>query len=144
MIGLMSYIVKCPCASEYWQKSLSAQTMMNTQSNLPIDRNSFVPLYVQVKEHLQHQIEQGVWQPGEQIPSETELCNTYDISRTVIRRALLELQHEGLIFSQKGEGQFCIRAQGPRNLGAEPDRLLPRYEGAGTRGLQSHIASGVE
>lgn len=73
---------------------------------MPIDRNSFVPLYIQVKEHLRHQIGQGVWQPGEQMPSETELCNAYDISRTVIRRALLELQHEGLIYSQKGKGSF--------------------------------------
>lgn len=79
---------------------------MNIQSTKPVDRNSFVPYYVQVKEHLKHQIEQGAWQPGQQLPSEAELCNIYDISRTVIRRALQELQYEGLIYRKKGKGSF--------------------------------------
>jgi GntR family transcriptional regulator len=71
-----------------------------------IDRSSPVPYYVQLKEALRAPIEQGVWQPGDQIPGEPELCRLFDVSRTVVRQALNELNFEGLITRIKGKGTF--------------------------------------
>lgn len=71
-----------------------------------IDRSSPIPYYVQLKEVLRSPIEQGVWQPGDQIPGEPELCRLFDVSRTVVRQALNELSFEGLITRIKGKGTF--------------------------------------
>lgn len=71
-----------------------------------IDRSTPIPYYVQLKEALRTPIEQGVWQPGDQIPGEPELCHLFDVSRTVVRQALNELRVEGLITRIKGKGTF--------------------------------------
>jgi GntR family transcriptional regulator len=73
---------------------------------LKINRNSPVPYYAQVKDSLRERIKQGDWQPGDQMPSEPELCDLFNVSRTVIRQALSELLHEGLIVRRKGRGTF--------------------------------------
>ena len=74
--------------------------------NTAIDRQSYIPFYVQVKESLKDQIDAGGRTAGEQLPGEPELCRLYDVSRTVIRQALRDLELEGLIVRQKGRGTF--------------------------------------
>lgn len=71
-----------------------------------IDRASHIPYYVQVKEALLQRISSGEWQKGTQLPGEPELCRMFDVSRTVIRQALKELEFEGLITREKGKGTF--------------------------------------
>jgi GntR family transcriptional regulator len=71
-----------------------------------VNRNSPIPYYVQVADALRESIEQGVWQPGEQIPGELELCRMFDVSRTVIRQTLRELIDQRLIVRRKGKGTF--------------------------------------
>lgn len=74
--------------------------------NTDIDRESYVPLYIQVMDAVQEYIEQGDAEPDEKLPGEPELCRMFDVSRTVIRQALRELEHEGLIVREKGRGTF--------------------------------------
>lgn len=74
--------------------------------NTRIDRASYVPLYIQVMDALQDYIEDGGGTPGEQLPGESAMCRQFDVSRTVIRQALRELEHEGLIVRKKGKGTF--------------------------------------
>lgn len=71
-----------------------------------IDRDSYIPLYIQVLEALRASIESGGLAPGEQLPGEPELCRLFDVSRTVIRQALRELEYQGLIYRTKGRGTF--------------------------------------
>jgi len=71
-----------------------------------INLNSHIPYYIQLMELLKDQILNKKWQPGEQIPGEQDLCDTYGISRTVVRQALRELELEGLINRRKGKGTF--------------------------------------
>lgn len=71
-----------------------------------VNRRSSVPLYVQVKQALEGQIDQAGWRPGDRIPSEPELCRVFGVSRPVVRQALLELSHEGLLIRKKGLGTF--------------------------------------
>jgi GntR family transcriptional regulator len=65
-----------------------------------------VPLYVQVKQALEGQIEKGAWRPADRIPSEPELCRLFGVSRPVIRQALQEMAYEGLLTRRKGLGTF--------------------------------------
>lgn len=74
--------------------------------NPTIDRRSYIPLYVQVKDALKDSIESGSVQPGEQLPGEPELCRLFDVSRTVVRQALRDLELQGLIRREKGRGTF--------------------------------------
>ena len=72
----------------------------------PIDRSSYLPLYAQVMDAIQSQIDGRKMAPGAQLPGEPELCRMFDVSRTVIRQALRELEQEGLIVRLKGKGTF--------------------------------------
>jgi GntR family transcriptional regulator len=74
--------------------------------NPTIDRRSYIPLYVQVKDTLKDLIDSGGAEPGQQLPGEPELCRIFDVSRTVIRQALRDLELEGLILREKGKGTF--------------------------------------
>ncbi len=71
-----------------------------------IDRKSPLPYYVQLKDALEEMIGSGEWKAGARIPSEAELCNLFDVSRTVVRQALKEMAYEGLILREKGRGTF--------------------------------------
>ena len=60
--------------------------------------------YLQIYGILKERIQQGVYEIGSYLPSENELCNTYGVTRTTIRRALDELQREGFIVREHGRG----------------------------------------
>ena len=74
-----------------------------------IDRGSHIPYYLQLKEALTEGIQQGDWGPGDLIPSESQLGKSYGVSRTVVRQALNEMTHEGLVVRQKGKGTFVTQ-----------------------------------
>lgn len=74
-----------------------------------IQKDSPLPLYFQLKELLRHEIESGRWQPGHRIPSEAELCQAFDISRSVVRQALRELEYQGLLYREQGKGTFVAQ-----------------------------------
>ena len=82
---------------------------MSVQPN--VDRGSHIPYYLQLKEVLTEGIKQGDWGPGDLIPSESELGNSFGVSRTVVRQALNEMTYEGLVVRQKGKGTFVARAK---------------------------------
>lgn len=71
-----------------------------------IDRNSPVPLYYQVKQSLLEKLGNGTWKPGDLVPSEQELQETYGVSRITVRQALTELTHEGRFERHRGQGTF--------------------------------------
>jgi hypothetical protein len=60
---------------------------------------------------LREQISAGIYQPGQQIPSEKDLSLRFDLSRTCIRRALSELQKEGWVEARRGHGHFATDAR---------------------------------
>lgn len=65
-----------------------------------------VALYHTVKENLQEMIENGRYMPGQQLPTESELCEKFKVSRTTIRLALNQLKLEGYIYQIQGKGTF--------------------------------------
>lgn len=70
-----------------------------------IDRGGAAPFYYQLKEILNGDIQNGL-AAGDKLPSESELCRHYGVSRTVVRQALDEMEREGLIYKIKGKGAF--------------------------------------
>jgi GntR family transcriptional regulator len=70
-----------------------------------IDRNGPAPFYHQLKEILLRDIGSS-WSSGDKLPSESELCLQFGVSRTVVRQALDEMEREGLVYKIKGKGAF--------------------------------------
>lgn len=71
-----------------------------------IDRRSPMPLYFQLARLLIDDINSGRWQAGDRLPSESEICDRYGVSRATVRQALLRLENEGMIQRLKGRGTF--------------------------------------
>ncbi|UKS27075.1 GntR family transcriptional regulator [Paenibacillus sp. HWE-109] len=65
-----------------------------------------VALYHTVKEKLHEMIEEGKYLPGQQFPTESDLCEKFSVSRTTIRLALNQLKLEGHIYQVQGKGTF--------------------------------------
>jgi GntR family transcriptional regulator len=68
----------------------------------PLNRDGPIPLYHQIKQLFVEYIASGELQPGDQIPSEHTLEDDLLVSRSTIRRAMSELEHEGYIYRQRG------------------------------------------
>ena len=79
-----------------------------------IDRDSPIPFYFQLAQLLKTEIASGRWADGHRLPSEAELCDSYGLSRSVIRQALGLLESDGLIRKAKGRGAF-VTAQATRS-----------------------------
>jgi GntR family transcriptional regulator len=76
---------------------------------MKVDHSSPIPFYIQLRELLEAPILEGQWQPGDRLPAEQELCETYGVSRTVVRQTLQEMENKGLITKQRGKGSFVAR-----------------------------------
>ncbi|MGX8700432.1 GntR family transcriptional regulator [Caproiciproducens sp.] len=68
--------------------------------------NDMIPIYYQLKEILISKIRDGEYALGDKVPSETELCNTFQVSRITAKRTLDEMVHEGYIERIPGRGSF--------------------------------------
>ncbi len=68
-------------------------------------------LYLRLADSLIDQIKDGTYAEGSLLPSERELCETYEVSRTTVRQALQELSQEGYVNSIQGKGTFVARPQ---------------------------------
>jgi len=61
-----------------------------------------------VAEHLQRQIQSGVYQLQQQLPSEHQLSQEFGVGRSSIREAIRKLENNGLVRVQQGVGTFVI------------------------------------
>lgn len=71
-----------------------------------IDKTSPLPYHYQLREIIRGEISLNHWQRGDQLPSEHQLCEMYQVSRTTVREALDALVNEGLLVREKGLGTF--------------------------------------
>ena len=74
------------------------------------------PGYRHLFSELYEHVRSGAWAAGSQIPSERELCDRYGVSRTMVRRALLEAERHGLIVRVPGRGTFVARPRVVQDL----------------------------
>lgn len=62
------------------------------------------PLYQQIAKTLQTEIEAGSFAVGSMLPTESELCERFDVSRHTIRDALRVLGERGMVSRRRGSG----------------------------------------
>lgn len=63
-----------------------------------------------VFEGLMARIRAGDLGPGAQLPTEADLCDAFEVSRTVVREAVARLRAEGLVIPRQGKGVFVSEA----------------------------------
>jgi GntR family transcriptional regulator len=74
--------------------------------SIELNRKSGVPLYVQIKQYITAQIEEDIWHPGSKLPTERELANMLNVSRSTVSVAYKELEDENVLISKQGKGTF--------------------------------------
>jgi DNA-binding GntR family transcriptional regulator len=67
---------------------------------------SSIPQYRQLYEVLRKQIVEGVFKPGDLLPSENDLCIQHGITRPTVRHALDAMLNEGMIRKHQGKGSI--------------------------------------
>lgn len=97
----------------------------------PIDRDSDLPYYEQIKRALIAAAAEGDIQPGELLPGEHELCRIFGVSRTAVRQALGALEYEGFVTRVKGKGTFLADKKTRERLA---NRLMGLYQDVSQRG----------
>lgn len=109
--------------------------------------------YNMVKDHILDWIKAGKVSPGEKIPSENELVQTFGVSRHTIRQAVGELVNEGYLYREQGSGTYCSpvlpsatnepveRSGNGKNIGVITTYMSDYIFPSIIRGIESHLAS---
>ncbi|MCD7035353.1 GntR family transcriptional regulator [Metabacillus sp. GX 13764] len=97
-----------------------------------INKESPIPIYYQLQEHIKDLIEKGELQPGDAITTEREFAERYQISRMTVRQALTQLVNEGYLHRIQGKGTFVSE----RKIEQPLYRLRSFTEDMESRGLK--------
>lgn len=73
---------------------------------MKLPRHLSAPLHRQLGALLARHIRSGRFRPGERIPSEREICETYGVSRTTVRQTIGALVAAGLLVRVPAKGTF--------------------------------------
>ena len=74
-----------------------------------------LPQYRQLYEILRRHIMEGIYETGDLLPSEHDLCVTYGMARPTVRHALANLVRDGFIIKRKGKGSVVYKL--PKGIG---------------------------
>ncbi|MCX7745640.1 MAG: GntR family transcriptional regulator [Clostridia bacterium] len=87
--------------------------------DIRLDKNSPIPVGVQVKEQIKMLINSGACKEGEKLPSINHLAAFLGVNKNTVVTVLKDLQTEGYIDSQRGKGVFVSK-----RVKSAYDRLL--------------------
>ncbi|WP_323845728.1 FadR/GntR family transcriptional regulator [Microbulbifer magnicolonia] len=85
-------------------------------------------LTAELIEQLRSQILSGELAPGDKLPTEQELVNSADVSRTVVREAVAALKADGLVITRQGVGAFVAENAGQDSFRIRPEELATLEE----------------
>lgn len=81
-----------------------------------MEERSGTVLYSLVKQKIYHLIQEEQFKAGDQLPTELELCDMFQVSRTTIRLALQQLVLEGRVEKVQGRGTFVAQPKIKQSL----------------------------
>ena len=74
--------------------------------NIFLDYHSRTPIYEQIKEQIVLDISRGVLKKDDQLPSLRQLSAQLGLNINTVKRALSELEAQGVIYTIAGKGVF--------------------------------------
>jgi len=81
-------------------------------AGLSAGSRSPLPKHVRLRDALVAAIERGVWQPGDQFPTEAELTRAVPFSLGTVQRAVRSLVDDGFLVRRQGQGSFLTDRRG--------------------------------
>lgn len=84
-----------------------------------------IPIYLQIKNYLNHAIITGKYPAGSKIPSVRQLAVELTANVNTIQRSLSEMIDEGVLIPQRGKGNFVT--ENPEIVAALKQQLLQQY-----------------
>lgn len=81
-----------------------------------MSESSFLPIHKQIYEKLRQNINEGIFNEGDTLPSENHLCQIHHTTRPTVRKALERLSVEGYITRKQGKGSIVKKAPGNIDL----------------------------
>lgn len=78
-------------------------------------------LPARIVEAIRREIGEGRLKPGDRLPGEQMLAETFKVSRNVVREAIARLRSDGVVQSRHGIGAFVVRDAPLPVLRVEPD-----------------------
>ena len=88
---------------------------MNSATTL-LDKSSYIPYYVQIKQILLDRIRDGIYSVNTRFPSESQLASEFSVTRMTVRKALDELKREGMIQTERGKGSVVSESKIEQSL----------------------------
>jgi len=82
---------------------VSGEKFMNKLHRVKTDS-----LRTQIYIQLKNQLLNGAWKPGEKLPSENQLCETFGVSRVTVRAAIQQLEILGMVKTKHGGGTYVL------------------------------------
>lgn len=112
---------------------------------IPLDRQSEIPLYKQIKTYLQQGILSGSLAADTRLPASRQLAQDLGVNRITVENAYAELESEGLVFSKLGSGTYVLHPDPllslPRNSSDAPWPLWQQSVLAQEKVIRSKLAS---
>ena len=120
---------------------------------MSINSDGSMPLYLQIRDAIQRQIESGAYAEGARLPSERDLAESFGVSRMTARQAIQLLTQDGFINTRVGKGTFVQRPHFDQELrdltsftddmkraGARPtSRVVLAETGAANSDIAAHL-----
>lgn len=94
-----------------------------------------LPIYKQLINDLRKQIDEGKYKSGDLLPSENDLCRSYNTTRPTVRQALAELKRLGYIQSHHGKGSVVTEPK--KGLGILS--IIGVTTGVGNKNLKTEL-----
>ena len=87
---------------------------------MDFDKN--IPIYIQIEDKIKLDIITNKYHPGEKIKSVREFALELKINPNTINRALLELEEQGLIITQRTNGKYIT--ENKKTIEKEKNKLI--------------------
>jgi GntR family transcriptional repressor for pyruvate dehydrogenase complex len=87
----------------------------------PLNRSASLP--ARVAQELMRELLEGRFKPGDRLPTEQSLAETFGVSRNVVREAISRLRADGLIHSRQGVGAFVAEHAAATTLRIDTQEL---------------------
>lgn len=70
-----------------------------------------IPIYIQLLEYLKIYLISGAFKCGDKLPSVREFANNFKVNPNTMQKALIELEEEGLIYTERTNGKYVTNDQ---------------------------------